>query len=440
MLGAMSGATKADRKPSLYTRITWRILPVIFVAYCVNFLDRVNVSFAQLEMSRDLGMDPAVYGFAAGLFFVGYFVLEIPSNLALHRFGARLWLARIVGSWGVVALLTAMVQHPWQFAAARFLLGIAEAGFYPGIMLYLSWWYPARLRAQIVGSILVGIAVSSIVGGPFSGWILDASHGWLGVEGWRWMFALEGIPCFLVAIWIAVGLPDRPEQTRWLSDRDKSRVARLLNFERMRSGIHNHCGQWVAFRTPMFWVLATILTLQAFSLYAISFWLPQVIKSLGVTDPLRIGWLSAVPWLIGVALVLLIGRSSDARLERRWHGAGVAALGATGFLMTALGDSLALDLVGMTLAVAGVIALGTIVWSIPAHLFVGVGAAVGFGAINAIANLGGFFSPTLIGLIVSRTHQPALGQMAPAVALAAAALVAALFLPRQLLADNSIRK
>ena len=204
--------------PKLYRTISLRVLPVLFVSFLFNFLDRVNVGFANLSMSATLGMDSAAYGFGAGLFFVGYFLFEVPSNLALYRFGARIWIARIVFSWGVLTTLTAFVSHPWQFYTLRFLLGAAEAGFFPGIILYLTWWYPSAMRARIQAVFLSAIAVTGILGGPVSGLIMNSSQGWLGMADWQWLFLLEGTPCFLVAVWIFCALPDKPADARWLDD------------------------------------------------------------------------------------------------------------------------------------------------------------------------------------------------------------------------------
>ncbi len=414
------------RASRLFGRISRRILPVLLFTYTVNFLDRVNVSFANLSMSRDLGMDPAIYGFAAGLFFLGYFVFEVPSNLALHRLGARLWLTRIALSWAVVSFATGFVQTPAQFCVARFLLGLAEAGLVPGMILYLSAWYPARLRARVMAGLFSAVAIGSILGGPISGAILASADGWLGLPDWRWLFFLEAIPSFAAAVWLWFGLPDRPAAARWLAPRERATLERLLARETPAAN-PAPASAFTALREPLVWSVVAIAFCQTFGVYGVSFWLPEVLRSGGVTSPATIGWLSVIPWTFGALAMFAFGASSDRRHERRGHLVVAALTGAAGFLLIAASPSLFGDLLGLTLGVAGSLAVCAIVWSVPGRVLSGAQAAVGIAAINAIGNLGGFLSPTIMGAVIQQTGTPAAGQLVPAAALLAGAALAATF-------------
>ena len=388
----------------LYRVIGLRLLPILFVSYLINFLDRVNVGFANLSMSATLGMDSAAYGFGAGLFFVGYFLFEVPSNLALYRFGARIWIARIVFSWGVLTTLTAFVSHPWQFYALRFLLGSAEAGFFPGIILYLTWWYPSPMRARIQAIFLSAIAVTGILGGPVSGLILNSAQGWLGLADWRWLFLIEGAPCFLVAVWIFCALPDKPADARWLDEKSKQFVEgelRAEECERHRMGAPESALSGLC--QPAVWKLCAIYFCQAMGLYGITFWLPEVVKELGWKNPLQIGFVTAIPWSIAVVLMLLFSTLSDRFGARRVPAIAAAAMGSAGFILCSAFQNPFADIAAISFGAGGVLSLIAITWSFPSAILSGAAAASGIALINSVGNLGGFCSPTLIGILVKRT-------------------------------------
>lgn len=412
----------------LYRTIGARLLPILFVSYFINFLDRVNVGFANLSMSASLGMDAAAYGFGAGLFFVGYFLFEVPSNLALYRFGARIWIARIVFSWGILTSLTALVAHPWQFYALRFLLGAAEAGFFPGIVLYLTWWYPSAMRARIMALFLSAIAVAGIFGGPISGWILTSSEGWSGLAGWQWLFLLEGAPCFLVAAWVFFALPDRPRDARWLAPADRKLVEEALQEEeeaRRRMGAPDSALSGL--RQPSVWKLCAIYFCQAMGLYGISFWLPEVVKELGWKTPLQIGFVTAIPWTVAVVLMFIFSALSDRFHARRVPAIAAAIMGAAGFILCAVFDNPFSDLAMISLGAGGVLSLIAITWSFPAALLSGAAAASGIALINSVGNLGGFCSPTLIGLLINRTGSTDDGMILTGAFLALAGLLLYIF-------------
>ncbi len=387
-------------RAAAYWKIGLRILPILFITYFVNFLDRVNVSFAKLSMLSSLQMDEKAYGFAVGLFFWGYFLFEVPSNLMLYRFGARRWLALLAVLWGILTVLTAFVTALWQLSVLRFLLGTAECGFFPGIILYLTWWYPKALRVRIMAGFISAIPISGIFGGPLSGGIMKLSNGWLGLENWRWLFLIEAAPCFLVALWIFKGLIDRPGMAPWLdaSERDaiESELAREER-ERAEQGSSQHASQ--AFTNPVVWQLCALYFCQMMGLYGISFWLPKIIKNLGWKDDFQIGLVSAIPWLCAVVIMFLLGTLADRSGDRRYYAIVAALLGSFGFFASSYFDNSCLRLGCLALAASGVMGLMAISWSFPAALLSAQAAAAGIALINSFGNLGGFFSPTLVGYI-----------------------------------------
>jgi len=418
--------------PGLYRKISFRILPLLFCTYFLNYLDRVNVSFAAKSMSIDLGMSTAAFGFGAGLFFLGYILLEVPSNLALHRFGARKWITRIAFTWGLVSSATAFVQTEWQFYALRFLLGASEAGLFPGIVLYLTWWYPAPVRARLIGGFMCAIAFAGIIGGPVSGWILETFDGKAGLADWQWLFLIEGLPCLAVGFWIWFGLTDRPEQARWLTAEEQRAVQAALDAEeteKARHGIPAH--GWRFLRNPLIVKLSVLYFLQAMGIYGVSFWLPSIVQDFGRLTPLQVGWLSALPWLGGMLVMFGFVRSSDRSGERQRHALAASLSSGTGFLICAISSNPTVDLIGLTLAAGGSMALIAINWSFPAAILSGTAAAAGIAIINSVGNLGGFVSPSLIGWLVTRTGHFTDGQYLTAACLflAAGMLAAFRFMP-----------
>ncbi|MEO8206181.1 MAG: MFS transporter [Chthoniobacterales bacterium] len=387
-----------------YRKISLRLLPILFVSYFFNFLDRVNVGFADLSMGESLHMNKAAFGFGAGMFFIGYFIFEVPSNLALYRFGARKWIARIVFSWGILTTLTAFIQTSWHFTALRFLLGAMEAGFFPGMILYLTWWYPSAMRARIVAALLSAIAIAGLLGGPLSGWIMEYFHGYWGMENWRWLFLIEGMPCFFIALWIFFALPDRPRAAKWLSEEEKDSLeAVMLDEEQERSRQGAPMLAREGLRSPVVWKLCLLYFWQAMGLYGVAFWLPSIIKEFGWKEPFQIGLLSAIPWAVAVILMFAFGYSSDRKQERKWHAIAAAIMGGCGFIFCGLCPNVWGDLIGLCLGAGGVMAIISISWSLPAALLSGAAAASGIALINSFGNLGGFVSPTLIGFVADKT-------------------------------------
>ncbi|MEO6054864.1 MAG: MFS transporter [Chthoniobacterales bacterium] len=391
-------------RTATYRKISFRLLPILFLSYFFNFLDRVNVGFADLSMGESLHMNKAAFGFGAGMFFIGYFIFEVPSNLALYRFGARKWIARIVFSWGILTTLTAFIHASWQFTVLRFLLGAAEAGFFPGMILYLTWWYPSAMRVRIVAALLSAIAVAGLLGGPLSGWIMEYFNGHWGLADWRWLFLIEGLPCFLLAVWIFFALPDRPRSANWLSDEEKNTLEATMfaeEQERNAQGAPTLVHQ--SLRSSMVWKFCILYFWQAMGLYGVAFWLPSIVKEFGWNEPLQIGLLSAIPWAAAVVLMFAFGYSSDRTQERKWHAIAAAVMGGCGFIFCGLCTNVWGDLIGLCFGAGGVIALISISWSLPAALLSGAAAAAGIALINSFGNLGGFVSPTLIGFVATRT-------------------------------------
>ncbi|MEI6339935.1 MAG: MFS transporter [Verrucomicrobiota bacterium] len=409
---------------SIYYRLSIRILPILFCCYLVNYIDRVNVSFAQLRISSSLGIGPAAYGFGAGLFFIGYFFLQVPSNLLLHRIGARKCISLIMVVWGAVSASTAFVQNEWQFYVVRFLLGASEAGFFPGVILYLTWWYPSSVRARVVAVFLTAIPVAGLLGGPLSGWILESAH-WGGLADWQWLFIIEGLPCLFMALWVLRCLPDQPCDARWLAEADRRKLDAILQEEsRQRAATGSAATSAAnAFRHPLVWKLCLLYFCTVMGLYGLTFWLPQTIKALGWTGALEIGLLSAVPWLSAVVFMLVLGARSDRKQERRLHAAFAAVIGAIGFALCGFAHSGAFGLAALCLVASGVMGMMAVQWSMTSNLLGGSAAAAGIALVNSFGNLGGFVSPTLIGQITKATGSQTWGLFMTAAILSFAAIL-----------------
>lgn len=396
--------------PPLYRKVAWRIIPILFSCYLLNYLDRINVSFATLTMSQELGMDPAAYGFGAGLFFVGYFFFEVPSNLLLYRFGARIWIARIVFSWGLCSMATAFVRTELQFFIARFLLGACEAGFFPGVILYLTWWFPVELRARATSGFFAAVTVAGIIGGPISGWILDHFEHVGNMESWQWLFLLEGLPCLFTGFWVLAALPDRPRDAKWLTPSECEQLEKNIAAESeasRESGAASHT--WSVFRTPGLWILSLLYFAGAMGLYGVAFWLPSIVRSAGWKDPFIIGILTAVPWTAALIAMLLVGRSSDQTRERRWHGAVPAAIAGLAFCICGLPIAPWLHLAALSFATAGAVCYVVMLLTLPGRYMIGPAAAAGIATINSIGNLGGFISPTAVGWLTKATGSASVG-------------------------------
>jgi D-galactonate transporter len=386
-----------------YAKVFWRIVPFLMLCYVVAYLDRVNVGFAKLQMSQDLAFSETVYGLGAGIFFLGYFLFEVPSNILMHRIGARIWIARIMITWGLVSAAFVFVKTPAMFYFMRFLLGLAEAGFYPGIILYLTYWYPAHRRARIIAVFMSAIPVAGIFGNPLSGWIMDAFHGSSGMQGWQWMFILEAIPALLIGVLVLLYLKNGIRDAHWLTEPEK----RLLEAEIRADhrGTQSDHSLGAVFKSGRVWLMCLIYFAFVMGQYGLTFWMPTLIKATGVKGNLNIGLLSAIPFVCAVIAMNLFGRSADARRERRWHLVIPAMLGAAGFVVAAsFVDNTVVAVAALSLAAAGVLTCAPLFWSLPTSFLSGAAAAVGIAMINSVGNLAGFVSPYLVGTLKDLTH------------------------------------
>jgi D-galactonate transporter len=394
----------ADETARVYRKVSLRLIPFLFICYVAAYLDRINIGFAQLQMKQDLGFSDAVYGLGAGIFFFGYALFEVPSNLLLEKFGARKTLLRIMLLWGLTSASLMFVTTPSQLYVARFLLGLFEAGFFPGIILYFTYWYPSKMRARIIALFMSGMAVSGIIGGPLSGWIMNDLAGVNGWAGWQWMFLLEGLPAVFLGLLVWFILPDRPRDAKWLSVREKDVIDSALQQDRRDLGPAHHGSLKQALRDPIIYILAFAYFAFIAGTYVITFWLPTIIKSFGLTDPLEIGLLTAIPYLIGAFGMVALGKHSDQTRERRWHCAFAAFLGGAGLVAASLlAGHLALALAALSFATVGIFATMPLFWAMPTAYLSGPAAAGGIALINSLGLIGGFVSPFVIGWMKTLT-------------------------------------
>ena len=392
---------------SALRKVAWRLVPFLGLLYFVNYLDRTNIGFAKLTMSEDLGLTETMYGLASGLFFIGYLLFEVPSNLALHRFGARRWIARIMVSWGVVASLMAFVDSAGTLYALRVLLGIAEAGFFPGIMLYLTWWLPRAQRVQLIGAFLVAIPLSSAFGAPLSGAIIQFGDGLFGLEGWRVMFLLEGLPAVVLGVVCWFYLTDRPEQARWLTAEERDWLTGTLAAEQRTTG-NREASPWRAMAAPRVVGLGLVYFGVVYGLYAVSFFLPTVVAGFAERfdaeySIFETGAIVAVPFLVGAVAMVLWSRHSDRTDERRWHLALPAALGGVTIPVALYLDSPFAVMAVITLTAVGIFCALPVFWHFPPLVLTGAGAAAGIAMINSLGNASGFVAPYLTGWISDST-------------------------------------
>jgi MFS family permease len=358
-------------------------------------------------MLSDLKFSETVYGVGAGIFFVGYFLFEVPSNIILHRVGARRWMARIMITWGVLSSLTMFVRSASAFYAMRFLLGLAEAGFFPGIILYLTYWFPAARRGRMTALFMTAVPVTGVVGGPLSGWIMESMSGVLGWRGWQWLFLIEGLPSIIVGFLLLAFLDDGVASAKWLTADEKKVVEAAILRE---AKTKQDAPLAAVFRNPRVWLLSAIYFCLVMGVYGISFWLPTLIKGSGVVDPIHVGFLTAIPYSAATIAMVLIGRSSDLRDERRWHLAIPALLGAVGLVSSTMYQSNTfLAMAALSLATVGIISTLPTFWALPTAFHGGTAAAAGLALINSVGNLAGFLSPSLVGWIKDATHSTSIG-------------------------------
>ena len=409
--GAQSPAAARGPLDAVFSKISWRILPLLLLSYMIAYLDRVNIGYAQLQMKQTLPWDTTVYGLGAGIFFIGYFIFEVPSNMLLEKIGARKTLLRIMVCWGIVATGMMFVQTPTQFYVLRFLLGAFEAGFFPGVILYFTYWYPSVRRGQVTAIFLSASTFASIIAGPLSGATLKYLNGVNGWHGWQWLFLSQGVPAVLLGVLVYLLLDDKPADAKWLSSTEKNLVQHALthdvkDIESEGEGATH--GKML--RDPRIWLLALAYFLMLGATYAIVFWLPTLVQSWGIKDMMTIGLLTAIPSVVGIVGMILMGRHSDKHHERRWHFAAAVAIAAVGLGLTSmLQGNLVASLVAMSIASIGISSATPLFFTLVSEYLAAGVAAVGIAMISSLGNLGPAVTPYLNGLILKSTGSNAYG-------------------------------
>ena len=419
----------SDMEAQLYRKVTWRLLPLLFGCYVAAYLDRVNVGFAKLRMLGDLHFSETAYGLGAGIFFIGYFLFEVPSNIILHKVGARVWIARVMVSWALVSAAMVFVRSPTVFYVLRFLLGVAEAGLFPGVILYLTYWHPSRRRGGIIGLFMTGIPIAGVIGGPLSGWLLSAMSGVQGLAGWQWMFLIEAVPSLVLGAVVLGCLDNGIDRAPWLASDEKAILQRNIDRDGQEAPSHSLRD---GFTNPRVWQLCGIYFIIIMGLYGVGFWLPTLIKGTGVSDPLTIGLLTVLPYAAAAAGMVTCGRMSDAARERRWHIVIPGVFGTAGWLVSIwFARDVVVAEIALTVATTGVLVTLAQFWCLPTSVLAGAAAASGIAVINSVGNLAGFVSPYAVGWIIDATHSTTLGVHALAGCLLVGSLLA-LTMPRRL--------
>lgn len=392
----------AEIEATALRKVSLRLMPCLLIIYIICWLDRVNVGFAALQMNQDLGFSPAVYGFGAGVFFAGYALFEIPSNLILARVGARRWIARIMITWGAISTAMMFVHDATTFYLLRFLLGVAEAGFLPGILYYLSAWYPARHRARAVGWFMSAIPLSIVIGGPVAGLLLSMD-GLLHLRGWQWLYLVEGAPAFLLGFAVLAFLPDGPEQVRWLDAAERNWLTTHIRAEQQLAREKHGLGVGRALLHPTVWALALVMFTCQSGSYGLTLWMPQIIKGLSGLSDLAVGMISALPYIAAAAGMVLIGASSDRSGERFYHVAVPSLVAVAGFVASAWITSPVPALIALTVAAVGDLGSRGPFWALPSRFLTGSAAAGAIALINTVGSLGGFVGPYAVGLVKQYT-------------------------------------
>ena len=403
-----TGAVPVDRlERETMMRVAGRLLPLLMICYFIAYLDRVNVGFAALTMNKALGFSAAVFGLGGGIFFVGYFLFEVPSNLILSKVGARSWIARILTSWGLISALTAFVWNEWSFYAVRFLLGLAEAGFYPGIILYLTWWFPSAYRSRIIGVFMTAIPISVITGSIVSSQMLRLD-GWLGMAGWQWLFIIEAIPAVILGFLVWFYLTDTPEHARWLrADQREWLMLRLATEREQREAIR-HYALGETLRNPRVWLLTLVYFGQNMSGYGLVLFLPQIISKFGASLS-ETGLITAIPYVFGGIAMVLWGLHSDRTGERPKHAAASCLVAFAGLAVCIFIDNPIIMMTALVVAQMGQSSIAPTFWTLPTAMLSGTAAAGGIALINAVGNLGGFLGPYLMGVVKDSTGSFSLG-------------------------------
>jgi MFS transporter, ACS family, tartrate transporter len=393
---------------SALRKVRWRLIPFLFILYVVAYLDRVNVGFAALDMNRDLGFSAAVYGMGSGLFFLTYTLLEVPSNLLLARLGARVWIARIMFTWGLASTAMVFVTGPASFYGLRLLLGAAEAGFFPGLIFYLTHWFPARERARAVALFMTATAMAGVIGAPLSSALLQFD-GVLGLRGWQWLFLIEGLPAILLAPVVLRHLTERPADAAWLAPAEREWLAREMAAEHAHTS-HAHVTLRAALLSPRLWIVSIPYLCIVIAFYGVSFWLPQMLQAASGLGSAAVVLLSAIPYVAATLGLVIVGASSDRTGERRWHVAVPCAIGAAGFVLTVIApQTLWISLITLSIAAFGI--WGTLgpFWTLPTAFLRGTAAAGGIALVNSVGNVGGFVGPILVGWVRESTGEFAAG-------------------------------
>ncbi|OZI34674.1 MFS transporter [Bordetella genomosp. 10] len=399
--GSASPAPSENERALAYRKITVRLIPFLVFLFVLAWIDRVNIGFAKLQMLQDLQFSETVYGLGAGIFFIGYFLFEVPSNLLLEKIGARRTLARITILWGLASMAMIFVKTPTQFYVMRFLLGVFEAGFFPGVVLYLTYWFPSDRRARINGYFMTSFAIAGVVGGPIAGFVLSIMSDVEGLAAWQWLFVIEGIPSVLAGFAVLAWLPEKPENAKWLQQRERDIVQ--LDLDKEQHDPAKHSGLRHAFNAKV-WLCAVIYFCVVSGNATIAFWTPSIIKELGVQGPLNIGLVSAIPFVLGTIAMIWNGISSDRSGERRWHCILASIIAAAGLMGTgALLHNPVMALVALSVAAIGILAAFPVFWSLPAAFLTGTAAAGGIALINSVGNLAGFAAPFLMGWLRDKT-------------------------------------
>jgi MFS family permease len=376
-----------------YHKVDVRLLPFLFLCYILAYLDRVNVGFAKLQMLKDLSLSDAAFATGAGIFFIGYFFFEVPSNVLLKKFGARMWIARIMISWGVISACMIFVKGEWSFYVMRFLLGIAEAGFFPGVIFYLTLWYPSRLRSTRTAWFVAAIAVSGVIGNPISGWIMDKLSGTMNLAGWQWLFLSEGVPSVIVGFGVIYYLNSSIQETKWLTGEEKALLANNLVAEDQHKTEHKLKD---AFTSGKVWVLCAIYFTLMIGLYGIAFWLPTIVKAFGIKGYLGVGLITAIPYGVAVIGMIPLSHHSDKTGERRLHYVANVVAGAIGLILSgAFASQPVLAIIFLSIGTLGVIGSMPLFWPLPSAFLAGTAAAAGIGIVNSVGNLGGYFGPNI---------------------------------------------
>ena len=410
-----------DFERRTYSKVTWRLMPYLFLCYVLAYVDRVNVGFAKLQMQQDLGLSDAAYGLGAGIFFLGYFIFEVPANMMLERLGARLWLGPIMIVWGFVSAATMFVQGATSFYVLRFALGAIEAGFFPGVILYLTFWYTRKHRAKMIAAFMSANPISGVLAGPISGWILAFASGAGNLRAWQWLFLLEGVPSVVAGIITMFYLVDSPAKAAWLSLEEKKLLhGRLEEEEAVKRGEGQGRHRMMdAFKSVKVWLLALVYFGMVMGNYGLWFWLPQTVKETLTADPWRIGLLTTIPWGAAAVIMILYGHHSDVTGERRWHLALATLFGAAAFAVSAIpGISGVAGFAALSCAAVAFMCGQSLFWALPTAMLSGSAAAAGIAWINSVGNLAGYVSPFAIGKIRDTT-----GSMTPALLMLAASML-----------------